>query len=381
MKNFKKNVVFLRSNPIFPDPRVEKEVVMLLNADYEVLILGWDRSASLPLEDRIIVNNFECTILRYGKKSEFGSGIKNIFKLISFQFFLLINLIKLRKKLDVIHAADFDTVLPSLFMKFVFKKKVIYDIYDFYTDSFPVPGFLKGIIKKIDLWAIKNADGTIITNESRLHQIKGSAPKNLTIIHNTPYEVSIEKNLVSKNDSVCLRLVYVGVLQPHRFLLEMIDIFKKHSDWELVIAGFGQLEDEILKRTMNFKNIIFRGRVDYSEGLYLSSSADALFAIYDPIIKNHKYSSPNKLYEAMMLSLPIIVCEDTGIDQVVEKNNIGVVVSYNSDHVEKELMCLSRQKELSKERGRNARNLYDEKYSIRIMENRLLNLYRKVLGL
>lgn len=42
-------VVILRSNPVAPDPRVEKEARALSGAGYSVIALGWDRSAALPV--------------------------------------------------------------------------------------------------------------------------------------------------------------------------------------------------------------------------------------------------------------------------------------------------------------------------------------------
>lgn len=38
-------VLFLRSNPVDPDSRVEKEVNSLIKRGYKVEVFGWDRSA------------------------------------------------------------------------------------------------------------------------------------------------------------------------------------------------------------------------------------------------------------------------------------------------------------------------------------------------
>ena len=41
-----KRIVLLRSNPVEPDPPVEKVAATLRAEGYEVTILAWDRSAS-----------------------------------------------------------------------------------------------------------------------------------------------------------------------------------------------------------------------------------------------------------------------------------------------------------------------------------------------
>lgn len=44
------NIVFLRSNPVNPDSRVEKEVNALLKNNHNVIILAWDRSSKTKIQ-------------------------------------------------------------------------------------------------------------------------------------------------------------------------------------------------------------------------------------------------------------------------------------------------------------------------------------------
>ena len=53
--------------------------------------------------------------------------------------------------------------------------------------------------------------------------------------------------------------------------------------------------------------------IDYESALELYAKCDLMFALYDPAIPNHRYSAPNKVYEAMLLGKPIIVAEGTGV--------------------------------------------------------------------
>ena len=45
-------VVLLRSNPVSPDPPVEKMADALLSQGYEVTILGWNRSSSISDKEK-----------------------------------------------------------------------------------------------------------------------------------------------------------------------------------------------------------------------------------------------------------------------------------------------------------------------------------------
>src|SRR5699024_619876 len=81
-------------------------------------------------------------------------------------------------------------------------------------------------------------------------------------------------------------------------------------------------------------NIKFLGKINHKEIIKNTISSDVIFACYDPTVPNHKYSSPNKLYEAMMCRKPIIVCKDTGIDKLVLSKCIGEVCDFNENSLE-----------------------------------------------
>ncbi|MHC3417571.1 hypothetical protein [Aerococcus sp. Group 1] len=74
-------IVFLRSNAVNPDSRVEKEVASLLKGGHEVSILAWDRESEIDSADTLKFNQFNAPIYRFGIKSEFGAGFKKIFYL------------------------------------------------------------------------------------------------------------------------------------------------------------------------------------------------------------------------------------------------------------------------------------------------------------
>lgn len=62
--------------------------------------------------------------------------------------------------------------------------------------------------------------------------------------------------------------------------------------------------------------------------LQVQKKSDLLIAMYNPSIKNNRNSSPNKLYEAMMLRKASIVARRMGIDNFVVKAGMGFVSEY-----------------------------------------------------
>jgi glycosyltransferase involved in cell wall biosynthesis len=371
-------ILFCRSNPVAPDPRVEKEARALAEAGYQVDVIGWDRSASLA----VIEKRDGYNIHRIQIGAEYGTGMGNIFKLLTWQLLLLRWLLAHRRNFDAIHACDFDTVLPCMVLKFLFGKKLIYDIFDFYPDHLRhTPRWITNFIRRLDYWVINRVDAVILVDDFRRQQIKGTTPPQLSIIYNSPENSSFATESFETSPAGRLRLTYVGLFQRERGLLEMLGILAKHPEWSLEMAGFGGDEDEIYSASKKLPNVNWHGIVPYKQAIQLSSQADVLFATYDPSIPNHRYSSPNKLFEAMMLAKPIIVARDTNMDEIISRSDCGIVVSYgNVAELENALQQLAESPALRKRLGQNARVAYETLYDWDIMKSRLIRLYSLVLG-
>lgn len=366
-------VVIIRSNPIAPDPRVEKEARALASAGYAVRIVGWDRSASLPREDF----SEGVQIQRLPIQSQFARGIQNLPALLRWQWGLMRWLFRRRRDYDTIHACDFDTVLPALICKLLWGKTVVYDIFDFYADHLrATPEWLKALIRRLDLWALRRADAVILADDSRLGQIAGANPRMVEAIYNTPQDVLGQISPAARPPTSQLHLAYIGLMQVERGLMEMLEVLRHHREWTLDLAGFGGDETRIVSTVEKMPNVTWHGKVSYERAMQLSAAADVLFATYDPAIPNHRYASPNKLFEAMMLAKPIIVCEHTNMDRIVADADCGVVLPYGDiSALENALGRLASDTAFRRRLGQNARHAYESDYSWAKMESRLIELY------
>ena len=370
-------VVICRSNPIDPDPRVEKTARALIKVGYKVIIIAWDRTSELPIESQV----GDISLIRLPIRAEFGHGLQNLPNLLRWQWGLLWWLINNRDSYDVIHACDFDTVIPAILVKKLWGKCLVYDIFDFYADHLrATPDSLKKIVRAVDIKSISNVDALILADDSRWEQIKGAHPIRSVVIYNSPEDVKNEFSggELSRNKNE-IHLSYVGLLQVERGLLKILEVMKSHTNWFLNLAGFGGDQEQILAIAKELPNVKFHGRVSYEQALRLNSSADVLIATYDPEIPNHKYSSPNKVFEAMMLGKPIIVANNTNMDRIVTQSDCGITVDYgDKEALVLCLMKLQQDIDLRINLGINARKAYENKYSWANMETRLENLYGEI---
>jgi len=376
-------VLICRSNPIDPDPRVEKIALALVESGYQVSIIGWDRTGNLKSESSLLSKDSNIHLYRLPIRSEYGHGLANLPNLIRWQFGLMKWLVQHRQEYDLIHACDFDTILPALISKWLWGKKVIYDIFDFYADHLrATPNLLRFVIRKIDLRAIGWSDAIILADESRWSQIEGAKPKQSAVIYNSPADQALVPTPEQEiQPSSSIRLAYIGLLQVERGLIEMLEVLQKHPEWYLDLAGYGGDEDFLHSKAKQLPNVKWFGRISYERALELSKAADLLFALYDPKIQNHRYASPNKVFEAMMLGKPIIVARDTNMDRIIQQADCGVVIKYGEQSALEEVLThLQNDINLRKKMGENARKAYESIYSWSLMTGRLRDLYSQVAG-
>ena len=358
-----KKIAYLRTTSIINDSRANKEINAYAEQGNFVYVFGWDRQ-NLTENQLNVCDNIQ--FIMYNQKSNYGDGIKNVFKLLKFELWLSKMLRKMINEIDIIHACDFDTAYIGYKIAKKYNKKFIYDIYDYYVDCHNLY-FLKKIVENMDISIINKSDVVILCTEQRCEQIKKALPKKVEIIHNTP-DIKNEY-VMSKFNKNSIKICYVGILQDDRLLIEIGNIINKYPNVELHIGGFGKYEKFFENLSQKNKNVFFYGQMKYDEVLNLESKCNILFATYNPEIPNHKYSAPNKVYEAMALGKPIIVCENTGVDQLVRKEHIGYVINYNEkdffDCIEK--ISADEYENISKV----SKDLYCEKYRWNIMKEKM----------
>lgn len=369
-----KRVCVIRSNSVDPDSRVEKEVSTLRKLGYEVTILAWDRESDHKKRlEHIDVYDEKIEIVRFGIRASYGEGFKNIVPYLKFQLKQFCWLFANRREIDIIHACDFDTAFVSSMANRVLGKKYVFDIFDFLYGE-PKNGFQK-IIKRLQIGIINYADATIICTEDRKNQIQGARPKRLAVIHNTPKRnlCNAERPYVLHGDKI--KVVYVGILQDYRLLLEIGEFFTKTPEIELHIGGFGKYESNFKELSVKSSNIFFYGKLTYDRTIALEREANIMLAIYDPAIENHRYAAPNKFYESLMLGKPLIMVRGTGMSEYITAYRIGELIDYSADSFAEGLDRLIRRKAEWKDIGEKMRELYRSEYSWEKMEKELKTLY------
>ncbi|MDO4801111.1 MAG: hypothetical protein Q4A15_02995 [Prevotellaceae bacterium] len=203
-------------------------------------------------------------------------------------------------------------------------KKIVFDVYD--SQIMPIERILSKVV-----------DCLILPAEKRLEQIgiEKGAVKRFIEIENVPtFEVSLPAVEGLKREKIYLS--YVGVFQKKvRGIENLVQMVLEDERFVLDIAGAGDdLEGMIETAANNCSRIHFHGKVQYLQALEIMNNSDYIVALYYPYGSNHTYASPNKSYESLFLSTPIITSSDTLVGNKVIECNTGYVVGHTLEELQ-----------------------------------------------
>jgi len=365
-------VIMLRSNPIDPDVRLQKEAKTLADAGHDVTLLGWQRFGDAPIQEE----QYHYTI----KRLKFRAPIEKTVIFYLPIWWTLAFLWLLKEDWDVVHAADLDTYIPAFFAAKIKRKSLVYDIFDFYADMVPLPAFVRNCVATFDILLMKFADAVIVVDPSRLKQIGKEGDSSINIIYNSPMDPpTLSMTGMQKVQQAPFKIFYAGILGEGRDFETVIQATRGIREVRVEFAGFGYYAEHLRSLSERESHVTFIGTIPYDEVIRRTLQSDLLFALYDPNVPNNRYASPNKLFEAMMCGKPILVSDGTAMADIVKEEECGLVVPYGDvDAIKHAILTLKNDPVLCRRLGENGRRAYETKYNWKIMEERLLEIYRRL---
>lgn len=313
------NILMILTNGFFPDVRVFKEAKYLTSKGNKVEILCWDRDNRFPDKKIEYINNIK--IVRYNEDSKYGSGLKQIFKLLKFKKDCKNYVKNSNVKYDYIHCHDLDGMLIGYLLK-IKNVKLIFDMHEFYeTGSYAKIAL---IIRKLVGFLQDKAYKIIHVNEQQIKNIHDKNKEKLVYLPNYPEKDKFKdvKHIESKK----LRITYAGYI---RHLLPMENLIKAADELDDILVsihGSGNLYNRIKNMEKNYKNIKVTGAFKHEEITKFYSESDLIYIVYNKDDINDKTALPTKFFEAIISKIPMIVAKDSLLEETVNKYNIGFSV-------------------------------------------------------
>lgn len=284
-----------------------------------------------------------------------------------------------RHKPKVVHACDLDVVLPCFLYKLIFRKKLVFDVFDRYAMTF-IPATSKLLYSAINFLEEifgMNADVLITISEKSLKSFR-KRPKNSAVIMNYATDIPLgnensQEQEVKQNN--VLRLVYTGGIKKGRSLENIAIAINNLENVELVIAGM-IVDKELFDKIMEYPNIKYKGFLYPRDCLILEANSDVMIALYDLKVTWNSITTANKIFEAMMCRIPII----TNVSpEFVSKLDFGIMVHYdNIVEIRNAIILLRDNAKIRLKMGNNGRRAFIEKYNWSQMEKKLYDIYENL---
>lgn len=269
-------------------------------------------------------------------------------------------------------------------------KKVIYDVHEDIPRQILSKGWIPLLLRKIiskvvqfiESVVVKKYCGVITTMESiRDRYLKiTSAP--VINISNYPRLQECFRSYPSsmKHEKSPPQLCYIGGISEMRGVKQMIAAAYK-ANIPLCLAGNfwpAKLEAE-LKADPAWSIVDYRGFLSRSEAGEVMMNSVAGMVLFHPVY-HHLVSLPNKLFEYMTASLPVIASNFNLWRPVVENNNCGICVDpLNIDEIVTAINYIIENSTAAKTMGDNGHQLVTSSLNWDRESKKLIDFYREIL--
>lgn len=370
------------SNPFKPDLRVYREAKSLVKAGYQVTVIAWDRERQYDSNTSID----GITVVRIKTSGRYSAGIMNIFNILVF-WYEAARLIR-RHNFDVIHCHDLDTLIVGVWIKFVFRRKLIYDAHEKFSmmvlmSSSRSISRLVEIYERILLWMV---DQIIVASSKFGRELERTVSRPVAVIGNWQENPvldmkrvgEIRKNLAG--DAYELFIIYIGVLDRSRQILPMIEAVKTYPQIKFAIFGDGIQRSRILDSITATKNIEYGGVIPLAMVPYYTAAADVVFYMLNEKQPISAYQAPNSLGFALVTGRALLASNSGELGIAINRYKCGVMPDDATAKSIKSALNILLDHDKLIEFQSNARMAGNE-LNWEAMQGVLLGLYNKVISL
>ncbi len=216
---------------------------------------------------------------------------------------------------------------------------VVYDAGDIYLAStalIRLPWLIRSAIRRYERAAAKRASGIVTANEAYAQELARRLEVALPVAvmncppRTTPPAVQPRRFHEALGLEPGTRVVlYHGGFTPERGIEELIAAIPSVRQAVLVLLGFGPLAatyQAIAADPASAGRVRVMAAVEPADLLEWVASADVAAMPIQPTTLNHRLTTPNKLFEAMAVGVPVVASDLPGMAAIVRSVDAGRLV-------------------------------------------------------
>jgi len=323
-------VLMLLTNCFEPDPRVHAEARTLLKHGYQVTVLGWDRDRKKPPRERI--DGIQVDRIFLG--SRHGRGSSQIPFLVG--FWLLALLKGFRRRYDIVHCHDLDTLPLGMLLGRLRGARVLFDAHESFPDMLAgnVSTGLKNLLRRMETLLIKRVDALITVGELLRREYHRRGSRKTYVVGNwkriDDFESLGEQGHRQRQrlgiPETALVITYIAWLSEERRLPALLQALDGDARLFLIIGGQGPLREDVRRRAEASSNIRYLGHVPPDQVPLYTVAADIIYYGFDETHPNARYSAPNKLFEALAAGKAVVTGQFGEIGRIVSRERCGLTL-------------------------------------------------------
>jgi glycosyltransferase involved in cell wall biosynthesis len=244
---------------------------------------------------------------------------------------------------DLYHGMAYMGIPIALDLAGRHRGKVVYDARDIYVDAANVAKMgrpMRWIIGRAERRWARRVDRVITVNRpyAEIMARRWSVPLPLIVMNCSYRTKPAEPRPRRFHEALGLApetriVLYHGGLSPHRGIEQLMEAIPDVPGAVLVLLGYGSLRAELEVRAADPAHA---GRVHLlpavppTELLDWVASADVVAMPIQPSTLNHRYTTPNKLFEAIAVGVPVIASDLPGMAPTVREADAGLLVDPTS---------------------------------------------------
>lgn len=311
-----KRIVLAVTNDLATDQRVDRSCISLVEAGYDVVLVGRKLPESPKLDPRPYTMQRMRLVFR-----------RSALFYAEYNFRLFVKLLFVRA--DAFFANDTDTLLACRMAAAVRRKKLFFDAHELFPE---VPELVdkprvRAVWRHIEEKCLPHVDAAFTVCQSVADEYYARYGVTMTVVRNLAMRFS-DNQKIDKETSTTPTLLYQGAVNVGRGVREAIDAMQYLPKCRLVVAGDGDLLPELREYASHLEwadRVCFLGRVRPEELHAITSKASLGLCLLEDLGLNYRYALPNRVGDFAQAGVPLLATDFPEIRRIFDSYGIGTL--------------------------------------------------------
>lgn len=371
-------ILHLSNTNLLWDYRIQREMTAVKNFDGDTKVFGvginFDEGAAHQKIDLDIqnLNLLSAKLPRIRFFRLFRAG------LVFFEFILRACIAIHRIRPDVVHCHDTPALLPTRICRTFLSYKIIYDAHELMMHKAGNTKITSTVFFIIEKLAWHKVDGFITVGAAirDWYFDKYSTKAINAVIYNSPTPAAEDVGVFAKNyihDKYGLEdnakvFAFVGQFSKGRGIEKILKTFSKMKiNHHVVFLGYGELADEIHAHELKYETIHYHPAIEHKHVVDFLKTCDYGLCLIEDVSLSDRLCLPNKLFEYMQASLPVVASNLPEIEMVVNRLKIGILVDQDATDINDAILKL-----VKKPSKHEEHNMVDYLWPAQVLKLRIL---------